>query len=175
MSFSNVELFLGCSQGSPVCDVLLVSGVVLHCVRGENGSTVALHPNFSSWKKKNNTENHQLSPFCHDSCTLKRLQRVLQNFLLSAAAASSPGAVPHLSERKMLRSQTVVWSLFYKSKKRGSLKMFLSPLCCQLVPWLGLKTGGMKASSELAKSIHKTLQKLPRLTFALLFSLWAWE
>lgn len=52
MSFSNVELFLGCSQGSPVCDVLLVSGVVLHCVRGENGSTVALHPNFSSWKKK---------------------------------------------------------------------------------------------------------------------------
>lgn len=175
MSFSNVELFLGCSQGSPVCDVLLVSGVVLHCVRGKMAALLLCILIFLLEKKKKNAENHQLSPFCHDSCTLKRLQHVLQNFLLSAAAASSPGAMPHLGERKMLRSQTVVWSLFYQSKKRGSLKMFLSPLCCQLVPWLGLKTGGMKASLELAKSIHKTLQKLPRLTFALLFSLWAWE
>lgn len=157
----------------PVCDVLLVSGVVLHCVRGKMAALLLRILIFLLEKTKQKTTNSPL--FCHDSCTLKRLKRVLQNFLLSAAAASSPGAVPHLSERKMLRSQTVVWSLFYKSKKRGSLKMFLSPLCCELVLWLGLKTGGMKASLELAKSIHKTLQKLPRLTFALLFSLWAWE
>lgn len=102
-------IFWGCFQGSPVCDALLVSGVVLLCVRGKMAVLllcilIFLLPKRKTQKsgKKTHTENHQLFPFCHDSCTLKRLQRVLKNFLISAAAASSPGAaVSHLSERKM--------------------------------------------------------------------------
>lgn len=52
MSFSNVELFLGCSQGSPVCDVLLVSGVVLHCVRGKMAALLLCILIFLLEKKK---------------------------------------------------------------------------------------------------------------------------